>query len=117
NMGERTYRRYKTMLEIDESTPIEKLHKYIEKLNILVQSSPYMKKEDYFIRINEITTDSINILIYVFFISNDWGDELRQRELFISEVLKIGKNMGIKFAPTQKIKLESTSNHHQKQNL
>lgn len=110
NMGERTYRRYKTMLEIDESTPIEKLHKYVEKLNELVQSTPHMKKDGYYIRINEVATDSINVLIYVFFVSNDWGEELKQRELFISEVLNIAKTMDIKFAPTQKIQFESTHN-------
>ncbi|KFJ43639.1 mechanosensitive ion channel family protein [Francisella philomiragia] len=110
NMGERTYRRYKTMLEIDESTPIEKLHKYVEKLNELVQNTPHMKKDGYYIRINEVATDSINVLIYVFFVSNDWGEELKQRELFISEVLNIAKNMDIKFAPTQKIQFESTHN-------
>ncbi|MEY8716658.1 hypothetical protein [Francisella philomiragia] len=98
------------MLEIDESTPIEKLHKYVEKLNELVQNTPHMKKDGYYIRINEVATDSINVLIYVFFVSNDWGEELKQRELFISEVLNIAKNMDIKFAPTQKIQFESTHN-------
>ncbi|MEY8768457.1 mechanosensitive ion channel family protein [Francisella philomiragia] len=110
NMGDRTYRRYKTMLEIDETTATETLHDYIKQLHNLVQNTPYMRKEGYYITINEIATDSVNILIYVFFMSKDWGEELRQRELFITEVLNIARDMGVKFAPTQKIQFESAHN-------
>ncbi|API87335.1 mechanosensitive ion channel family protein [Francisella uliginis] len=103
NMGERKYRRYTTMLEVDESTPTNKLKSYINALDKLVQDTPYMRKEGYYIRVNDLKPSSIEILIYVFFVSQDWGEELEQREQFIIDVLDIAEKMGIKLAPSQTI--------------
>lgn len=65
-MGERKYRRYTTMLEVDESTPTNKLKSYVNTLDELVQNTPYMRKDGYYIRVNDLKPASIEILIYVF---------------------------------------------------
>ncbi|QIW10709.1 mechanosensitive ion channel family protein [Francisella sp. LA112445] len=106
NMGERKYRRYTTMLEVDESTPTNKLKSYVNTLDELVQNTPYMRKDGYYIRVNDLKPASIEILIYVFFVSQDWGEELKQREQFIIDVLDIAEKMGIKLAPSQRVQLD-----------
>ncbi|WP_395167475.1 mechanosensitive ion channel family protein [Francisella salimarina] len=107
NMGERIYRRYMTTLEIDESTPTSKLRSYVDGINELVLNTPHMRKEGYYIRVNDLKPASIKILVYVFFISTDWGEELEQREQFIMSVLDLAEVIGIKLAPSQKIQFDA----------
>ncbi|MBK2267850.1 mechanosensitive ion channel family protein [Francisella philomiragia] len=107
NMGERIYRRYMTTLEIDESTTTAKLRSYVDAINELVLNTPYMRKEGYYIRVNDLKPASIKILVYVFFISADWGEELKQREQFIMSMLDLAEEIGIKLAPSQKIQFDA----------
>jgi small-conductance mechanosensitive channel len=107
NMGERTYRRYRTMIKLAESTSSSQVKEYADRLNSLVKSTEYMRQENYYIRVNELTPVSIDILIYVFFISKDWSEELKQRENFIINLLEIAEKMGIKFASTEKIQFKT----------
>ncbi|QLE79854.1 mechanosensitive ion channel [Francisella sp. Scap27] len=106
NMGERTYRRYKTMVELEESTPAYLIKEYKNRLDDLVKSTEYMRQEKYHIRVNELTPVSVSILIYVFFISKDWGEELKQREDFIIKMLEIAEEIGIKFASTERVQFK-----------
>lgn len=107
NMGERIYRRYMTTLEIDESTTTAKLRSYVDAINELVLNTPHMRKEGYYIRVNDLKPASIKILVYVFFISADWGEELKQREQFIMSILDLAEEIGIKLAPSQKIQFDA----------
>ncbi|WP_395166610.1 mechanosensitive ion channel family protein [Francisella salimarina] len=107
NMGERLYRRYMTTIDLDESTPTPKLRSYVDAINKLVMNTPHMRKEKYYIRVNNLELASIKILVYVFFISSSWDEELKQREQFIMDVLDIAKKLGIKFAPSQKIQFDA----------
>ena len=113
NMGERKYRRYMTNLEVDESTSTSKLKEYVQALYEIVQNTSYMRKEGYYIRVNDLKPSSIEILIYVFFISKNWAEELEQREEFIIKMLETAENMDIKLAPKQRIQLESAQNDSQ----
>lgn len=110
NMGERRYRRYKTILEVDESTSINKLELYIDTLYKIVHSSEYMRKHDFYIRVNDLQAPSIQILIYVFFRAENWGHELQLRQEFILKVLKAAEELNIKLAANQRIQLEQGAN-------
>jgi small-conductance mechanosensitive channel len=109
NKGARNYRRYMTQLEVDENTSPTNLKAYVDRLNQLVHDTDKMKKDGFYIRINEITNSSVNILIYVFFLAEDWGDELQQREDFIVRVLEIANEMDVKLAPTQTLHINPKS--------
>lgn len=111
NMGERIYRRYTTTLKLDESTPTYKLKTFVAALDKIVQNTPHMRHDNYYIRVNDLAPSSIEILIWVFFIANDWAEELEQREDFILQVLDTAENMGIKLAPNQRVIFESTDNN------
>lgn len=115
NMGARTYRRYKTTLEIDDKTSLETIKNYVKSLDKLVQNTPYMKKKGYHIRINDIGATSINIMIYVFFVSLSWGEELKQREKFIVDMLEIAEKMNVKFAPNQIVRMLDFKNNNDNQ--
>ena len=104
NMERRTYRRYKTTLELEDNTPTEKIEAYLDKINELIKNTESMRKKDFYITVNDIGDYSIKILVYVFFISDDWGEELRERQKFILNILKLAEKMDIKLAyPTQSL--------------
>ncbi|WP_261986332.1 mechanosensitive ion channel family protein [Francisella philomiragia] len=107
NMGERIYRRYMTTLEVDESTPTAKLRSYVDAINELIKNTSHMRKEGYYVRVNDLKPASIKILVYVFFISADWGEELEQREQFIMSMLDLAEEIGVKLAPSQKIQFDA----------
>lgn len=53
---------------------------------------------------------SINILIYVFFLAPGWAAELKERETFIFNVLRLAEKMNIKIAyPTRTLKIDEES--------
>ena len=102
NMGKRTYRRYNTVLNVDDSTSHELLRAFTEGIDELIQATPSMRKKDYHIRVNDIGESSIKILIYVFFVTIDWGEELKERENFIINIMILAEKLGIKLSfPSQ----------------
>ena len=106
NMGKRTYRRYTTTLDVEDSTPHGLLQAFTEGIDELIQITPSMRKENYHIRVNNIGESSIKILIYVFFVTTDWGEELKEREKFIINIMILVEKLGITLAfPTQTLYL------------
>lgn len=110
NMGKREFRRYTTKLNLRFDTPIEKVEEYVEKLKESVLKQERIRKDYFEIHINDISESSIQILIYIFFKVENWTEELKGRQAFIVETLKIAKDLDIRFAyPTQSIKLEEVN--------
>jgi MscS family membrane protein len=106
NMGARTYRRFKTVLGVEESTPTDILKAFVEGLYTIIKETPNMRKSHYHVRVNDFGESSINILVYVFFLAPDWATELRERETFILNILKLAEQMNIKLAyPTRTLTL------------
>jgi MscS family membrane protein len=57
--------------------------------------------------LNNLASSSIQIFIRVWFTSKTWKDELRDRHIFISDILRLASALGIEFAfPTQSLYIE-----------
>ncbi len=100
NYGMRGMRRYRTFLVMDLSNPMEKLEEYCERLRYICQIHQLIETSNAQIYINEITDKSVNILVNVFFKTREGSVELDERHKFIVEVLKIAKEMDVKFVST-----------------
>ena len=113
NMNERSYRRYYTTLEVDESTTPEQLQSFTNGIDTIIKNTPNMRQNEYHIKVNDLAHFSIKIMIYVFFIAPDWETELQEREKFIVSILKKANELNIKisYCPTQTIYL---SKKHEK---
>jgi MscS family membrane protein len=98
NLQQRKYRRYKTYFKLPLNTDIEKIETFLEELDKLVNTHKNTRKDFYHIRVNNIGTYSIEILFYIFFIVPDWTSELKARQEIILSVLRIAKEIGVKFA-------------------
>jgi MscS family membrane protein len=106
NMGKRTYRRYTTTLDLEDSTSSELIKSFTAGITELIKKTSSMRKGDCHIRVNDIGESSIKILVYVFFVTPDWAAELRERERFILNILRLANELNIKFAyPTQTLLL------------
>jgi MscS family membrane protein len=104
NMGKRTYRRLSCKLSIAYDTPPERIEAFCEGIRELVRQHPYTRKDYYHVYLNEFGASAIEILVYVFWQTPDWGTELRERHRFLLDCLRLAKRLGVEYAyPTQTI--------------
>ena len=117
NMGARLYRRYKTTLDIKYSTPLEKLEEYVKGIDNIIKSKPFMSNKEYNVRINDLGEYSIKVLVYVFFVARSWKEELKYKEKFIVDIIKLAEEMNIEFAyPVQTLLIEKNKEINQRKN-
>jgi MscS family membrane protein len=108
NMGERRYRRYKAHFGLAYDTPPEKIEAFCEGLRELVRQHPYMRKDYFHVYLNDLGSDSLSVLVYVFWETPDWSTELRERHRFLLDSLRLAKRLGVEYAfPTQTLYLRN----------
>ncbi|MCA9752554.1 MAG: mechanosensitive ion channel family protein, partial [Gemmatimonadetes bacterium] len=102
NLGARRFRRWKTTLSLTYDTPAEKIDAFCEGVRELVRRHPMTRKDVYYVYANEFGAASLDVLLYIFFETNDYGIELRERHRFFLDVLRLADRLGVEFAfPTQ----------------
>jgi len=107
NYGARHFRRYMCHLNITYDTPPEKVDAFCEGIRELIRQHPYTRKDNYHIYFHGYGAHSLDILIYIFFKTPEWGTELRERHRFNIDILRLAHRIGVEFAfPTQKLYLE-----------
>ena len=108
NMGQRHYRRIKTILGITYDTSPEKIEAFTSGIKSLIEKHPYTKKGDYHVVFNEYGDFSLNILVYVFLEVSNWEKELLERENLFLDINRLAHEMGVEFAfPTQTLHVDS----------
>lgn len=111
NMGERTYRRLSCKLSIAYDTPPERVEAFCEGIREIVRQHPYTRKDSYHVYLNEFSASALEILIYIFWKTPEWGTELRERHRFLIDCLRLAKRLGVEFAyPTQTVHLKQAEN-------
>ncbi len=102
NMGSRQYRRLKTTLGLAYDTPAEKVDAFCAGLRTLVMTHPHTRKDYFHVYFNSYSASSLDILVYIFFETPDWGAELKARHEFLLSALKLAEELSIEYAyPTQ----------------
>ena len=108
NHGLRKYRRFSTQISITYDTPPEMIEVFIKELREIVENHPKTWKDDYHVYFNEIASDSLNIMFYIFFNVPTWGEELACRHEILMSIVKLGKKTGVNFAfPTRTLHIEN----------
>lgn len=108
NMGRRIYRRYSTSFGLTYDTPVDLIETYVKGLKELVANHPHTRKDYYEIHFHSYGDFSLNILIYIFFQTEDWSKELAARHEFNIEAKKLAETLGVNFAfPTQTLQVET----------
>jgi MscS family membrane protein len=98
NMGKRAYRRLSCKFGIAYDTPPERIDAFCEAIRELIRQHPYTRKDYYHVYLNGFSASAIDILVYVFWDTPDWGTELRERHRFLLDCLRIAKRLGVEYA-------------------
>lgn len=106
NYGMRKIRRYRTIIQLDHSATVDKVEEFCERIKYLVQLNPLIQKDNALIFIFDMNSNSIDVLVNIFFITEDYKVELGERHKFISDLLKLALEMKIQFAyPSHRVLL------------
>ena len=106
NLGARSYRRWSTRLGIAYDTPPGKVDAFCDGIRELIERHPYTRKDYYHVYFNEFGAASLEIMLYVFFVTPDWSTELRERHRLAVDILRLAHETGVEFAfPTQTVYL------------
>jgi len=106
NMGNRKYRRLKCTVSLTYDTHPDKIEAFCEGIKELVRLHPYMRKDYFHVYLNSLGASSLDVLVYVFWETPDWSTELRERQRFLLDILRLAKSQNIDMAfPTQTLHL------------
>ncbi len=116
NKGKRIYRRYKTFLGIRYDTPPVLIETFVEGIKQLIEMHPLTRNSSdytpynvkpYNVEFVEYGDSSLQILLNVYFKTNDWGEEMHARHILHLGILKLAEKLGVEFAfPSQTLFME-----------
>ena len=108
NMGVRQYRRTTATLGVTYDTSAEDLQKFVEGIRTIIHENRITRKDYYHVYFSGYGDSSLNILIYFFLVTSDWGEELAERQKIYFEIFHLAKKLGVEFAfPTQTLHIRS----------
>ena len=116
NMGKRIYRRYQTKLGIRYDTPPELIEEFVEGIKRIIELHPTTRNYANYTPYNSVPYNvefvdygdsSLQILLNVYFMTNDYAEELHGRHILLLGILKLANALGVEFAfPSQTLFME-----------
>lgn len=108
NMGVRQYRRTFNTLDITYDTPIQKIQRFIDGIGKIIIENPISRKDYFHVYFSGYGESSLKIMVYFFLITNDWSEELKERQNIYFQIYELAEELEVEFAyPTQTLFLES----------
>jgi MscS family membrane protein len=102
NLGVREWRRIKTTIGVAYDTPPTKLEAFVEGMREIIRRHPYTRKDYYHVYFSGFGESSLEILLYLFVKTPDWGTELREKHRFFLDILRLAGELEVEFAfPTR----------------
>ncbi len=98
NMGERRYRRIRTNLALTYDTPPEKIEAFCEGVREIIRRHPYTRKDYYHVYLNAMGASSLDVLLYAFVETPEWGTELREKHRLFADILRLAERLQVSFA-------------------
>jgi len=116
NMGKRIYRRYTTTLGIRYDTPPELIEVFVEGIKKIIELHPTTRNYSNYTPYNSVPYNvefinygdsSLNILLNVYFMTHDYGEEMHGRHVLLLGILELANALGVEFAfPSQTLFME-----------
>lgn len=104
NMGNRRFRRVKTMLTLHMATPVARVDAFCEAVRELIRKHPHTRKEGFHVYLNQLSDSSYDVLLYCFLRVPDWSAELRERHRLLADILRVAEELEVQFAyPTRTV--------------
>jgi MscS family membrane protein len=110
NYGARRFRRWNTKLGIAYDTPPERVEAFCEGLRELVRCHPATRKDYFHVYLSAFGDSALEVLLYVFFETPDWGAELAARHRLALDVLRLADSLDVELAfPTRTVWLRQAA--------
>ena len=114
NYSRRHHRRIRWLIGLEYKTNIDQLKKIRDAITKLIKDNKDFAKNEnsgFFVRIDSFSDSSIDMLVQVFTVTNDWSEFLKIKEELAVSIIEIveANNAGFAF-PSQSIYVESFPN-------
>ena len=111
NISSRPYRRVWITVGLTYDTPSEGMREAVSRIEQLLRTHPEVSQEStMLVRFNEISEESLDIMVYYFTATTVWEDYLRIREDVNLKIMEIVESLGLRMAfPTRTIHIASDS--------
>ncbi|WP_218044573.1 mechanosensitive ion channel family protein [Aestuariispira insulae] len=111
NFSAMTHRRIYWMIGVEYRTTVEQLHQIRDGIDALITDNPDFAQPpevSSFVRIDKFAASSIDIMLYCFTKTTNWGEWLEIKERLACDIKEVVEGAGSGFAfPSQSIYLES----------
>ncbi len=111
NYSRRHHRRIRWLIGLEYKTNIDQLKKIRDQLTKLIKENNDFAKNDnsgFFVRIDSFSDSSIDMLVQVFTVTNDWSEFLKIKEELAVSIIEIVESNKAGFAfPSQSLYVES----------
>jgi MscS family membrane protein len=109
NLSLRAMRRQRFFLQITYDTPREKVEAVVAGIRRLILDHTLTNKTNLHVRFNNFSESSLDILVMFYFDIQDYGVELREREVILLRTMDLMNEIGVEFAfPTRTLKVDAT---------
>lgn len=98
NLGERIRRRMRIFIDVPFHTPKPLLEAFIKGLREIIFLHPRTAKDLQHIHLNGIEHTGYRIIFIAYFLTNDYGEDLKLREEAYFAILELAEKLGIQFA-------------------
>jgi MscS family membrane protein len=110
NYGVRQYRRTSVTVGLTYDTTPEQMEAFCDGVRAILAANPIVRKDYYEVHFKGFGASSLDVMLYFFFETGSWSDELRNRHLIFLEILRLARDLGVSFAfPTQTLHVESVA--------
>ncbi len=104
NYGARRFRRWSTTLSITYDTPPATIDAFCEGIRELIRRGEITRKDAFQVYLNSFGESGLEVLLYVFFETADWGEELAARHALALDILRLAEELGVELAfPTRTV--------------
>ena len=112
NMGQRNYRRFKTTIGVRYETPAETIEAFCAGILQIVYANPSIEDASAKANLVNFGASSLDIMVNIRFVVDDYFGELRAKQAFLLEVIRLAEKMEVGFAfPSTSLYVESTPEH------
>ena len=116
NFTRRHHRRIRWLIGLEYRTDINQLRNIRNEISALIKNENDFAKNDnasFYVRIDSFSESSIDMLVQVFTVTNDWGEYLKIKEDLAVKIIEIVEKNKAGFAfPSQSIYMESIPNEN-----
>lgn len=110
NYGMREYRRCMVTLGIGYDATPEQISAFVEGIRAILRANSKVRQDAYEVAFRNFGDSGLEVLVYFFFETDTWTDELAQRQNIFLEIMRLAQDIGVTFAfPTQTLHLDTVA--------